>query len=40
MGVAAYPHRKIRIQDDLISLADDALMDAKASGRNKVVVGK
>jgi two-component system cell cycle response regulator len=40
MGVAAYPNRKIRIQDDLISLADDALMDAKASGRNKVMVGK
>jgi two-component system cell cycle response regulator len=40
MGIASYPNRKIRIQDDLISLADDALMEAKASGRNKIVVGK
>jgi two-component system cell cycle response regulator len=38
MGVATYPHRKVHTPDDLITLADNALFRAKASGRNKVVL--
>lgn len=39
LGVASYPyHKKIRSQDDLISLSDDALLKAKSEGRDKVVV--
>lgn len=38
MGIAGCPHKKIKTQDDLISLADTALIQAKSSGRDKVVV--
>ena len=39
LGVATYPyHGKIKTQDDLIRLADDALMHAKQSGRDQVYV--
>jgi len=40
LGVSSYPNRKIKIQDDLISLADDALMQAKLGGRDRIVVNK
>lgn len=40
VGVSTYPNRKIKIQDDLISLADDALMRAKTGGRDKIVVNR
>jgi two-component system cell cycle response regulator len=35
IGVASYPHKSIRTQDDLIDRADDALLSAKNSGRNR-----
>jgi diguanylate cyclase (GGDEF)-like protein len=38
VGVSAYPHPKIRTHEDLISLADDALFNAKNSGRDRVAV--
>lgn len=39
LGVASYPyHKKIRSQDDLITLSDDALLKAKAQGRDRVIV--
>lgn len=39
-GIACYPHKKIKTQDDLIRLADDALLRAKEAGRNRHVVYK
>lgn len=38
LGVATYPHPKIETLDDLIKLADDALLDSKRQGRNRVAV--
>ena len=36
VGLASFPHRKIKTHDDLISCADDALFLAKGRGRNCV----
>ena len=38
VGVATYPHPKIKTHDDLIAYADTALFTAKNSGRNHVSV--
>ena len=35
IGVASYPHKKIKTQDDLITFADNALFAAKNSGRDQ-----
>lgn len=38
IGVATYPNKKIKNHDDLITLADDALLIAKSKGRDCIVV--
>jgi two-component system cell cycle response regulator len=38
VGVACFPDRRIKTQDDLIRLADDGLMKAKKGGRDRVAV--
>lgn len=38
IGIASYPNKKIKSHDDLISCSDDALFNAKKSGRNKVEI--
>ncbi len=36
IGIASYPNKKINIQDDLITFADNALFAAKQSGRDQI----
>lgn len=38
IGIAAVPSRSVKTQDELISRADDALLEAKEKGRNLIVV--
>ncbi len=38
VGVACYPNKKIKVCDDIITLADNALLAAKKSGRNRIKV--
>jgi two-component system cell cycle response regulator len=40
IGIASYPHARIKTQDDLIDRADDALLKAKSSGRNRIEIYK
>lgn len=40
IGIFCAPHPKIKTHDELISLADDALFEAKKSGRDKVMMYK
>jgi diguanylate cyclase (GGDEF)-like protein len=40
IGISCAPHPKIKTHDDLISLADDALFEAKKGGRDKVMMYK
>jgi two-component system cell cycle response regulator len=37
-GIASYPDKRIKSQDELINFADDALLKAKNAGRDRVVV--
>lgn len=39
LGVASYPHPDVETLDDLIRLADDALLESKRTGRNRIAVG-
>ncbi len=38
IGISACPHKKIKEQDDLIRLADEALLRAKDEGRNRILI--
>lgn len=38
IGIAAFPNTKIKTHDELISASDDALYEAKKSGRDRVIV--
>jgi diguanylate cyclase (GGDEF)-like protein len=40
VGISCFPHPRIASHDELISFADDALFEAKNSGRDKVVLYK
>ncbi|MBI5050659.1 MAG: GGDEF domain-containing protein, partial [Nitrospirae bacterium] len=38
IGIASYPHERINSSDELITCADNALLDAKNKGRNQAVI--
>lgn len=38
LGVASYPHPHVQKLDDLIKLADDALLESKRRGRNQITI--
>ncbi len=38
IGISAFPNTKIKTHDELISASDDALYEAKKSGRDRVIV--
>jgi len=38
IGIVSYPDKKIKTQDDLITFADNALFNAKSSGRDQIRV--
>ncbi|KKK51663.1 hypothetical protein LCGC14_3112710, partial [marine sediment metagenome] len=38
IGISTCPHVKIKEQDDLIRLADEALLRAKDEGRNRILI--
>ncbi|MBI4685981.1 MAG: sensor domain-containing diguanylate cyclase [Nitrospirae bacterium] len=38
IGIAFYPHKKIKTPDNIITLADNALFSAKANGRDRIMV--
>lgn len=38
VGAACYPNKKIKVCDDIINLADNALLAAKKSGRDKIKI--
>ena len=40
IGISFFPHPKVKTHDELISFADDALFEAKNSGRDKTVLYK
>ena len=40
IGISYSPHPKVQTHDDLISFADNALYEAKNSGRDKVIIYK
>jgi diguanylate cyclase (GGDEF)-like protein len=37
-GISSYPHNRIETQDALINFADDALLSAKKSGRDRIII--
>jgi diguanylate cyclase (GGDEF)-like protein len=39
IGIASYPDSRIRVMEDLIKIADEALYASKAQGRNRVSLG-